>query len=236
MIELEILKKTLENGDKSLHSANTFSERLGRIALIVGGKSALSRATGLSVSGIGKYLDGGDPSISKFEQICTRLELNPLFMLKGELPAQLGGGDKQSNDEFAYIPSYDITIAAGHGTEPIEGEPTRQLAFRQRWLNYRGLHQKNLIIVYAKGDSMEPTIEDSNSLLIDTSQTLPSDGGIYVLRNEGQLIVKRTQHLLGQGILLISDNKAYKEQIIPANGSSDVQVLGKVVWIGKDIQ
>lgn len=236
MIELEILKKSLESDKTIFDGADSFGERLKEISLIVGGKSALSRITGVSVSGIGKYLEGSDPSISKFEQICDALNIRHMWALKGELPIFQGESLNTTDGQFSYIPAYDVAVAAGHGMVVTDEEPTRQLAFRKRWLNYRGLQEKALVVVYAKGDSMEPTIEDGNSILVDMTQTTPSDGGIYVLRNEGQLIVKRTQHLLGQGILLISDNKSYKEQVIPANGSSDLQVLGKVVWIGKDVQ
>lgn len=237
MIELEILKKTLEKDDSKLKSATDLNERLVILSEIVGGKSALSRLTGISPSGLNRYLDGGEPGSRKLDQICEKTDLNPMFMLRGELPIFLSDEfSSAESSEFAYVPAYDVSVAAGHGSEPCDEEPSRRLAFRRRWLNFRGLHAKDLLVVYAKGDSMEPNIEDGNSLLVDTSQILPADGGIYVLRNEGQLVVKRTQHLLGEGILLISDNKAYKEQVIPANGSNDLQVLGKVVWIGKDVQ
>ena len=90
-------------------------------------------------------------------------------------------------------------------------------------------------MVFTKGDSMEPTIADNNTLMVDTSDTDPQDGGIYVIRNDGHLLVKRTQIAPGQGVWLISDNKEYKEVLVKFDKTEDLEVIGKVVWIGKDM-
>jgi len=58
---------------------------------------------------------------------------------------------------------------------------------------------------------------------------------IYVIRTDGHLIVKRIQKLWNKGILLLSDNKEYREQQIEPNEAYDLEIIGKDVWIGKDI-
>ncbi|MFN3879836.1 MAG: helix-turn-helix transcriptional regulator [Nitrincola lacisaponensis] len=136
--------------------------------------------------------------------------------------------------EFALIPGYSVQVSAGSGAFPDHEQPSRRLAFRHKWLRYRGLNEKDLVLVFAKGDSMEPTIEDNNTLMIDTSQRELNDGAIYVIRSNDHLIVKRVQRLLNQAVLLISDNRAY--QPIQVNlDTDDLQVIGRVVWIGKDV-
>ena len=82
---------------------------------------------------------------------------------------------------------------------------------------------------------MEPTISDNNTLMIDTSQRDMIDGSIYVIRTDNHLVVKRVQKLINKGLLLLSDNKDYKEQMIEPNEANDLEVIGRVVWIGKDI-
>ncbi|MDO6750036.1 S24 family peptidase, partial [Gilvimarinus sp. 1_MG-2023] len=76
-------------------------------------------------------------------------------------------------------------------------EVSRKLAFRRKWLKFKGLHEKDLVVVFAKGDSMEPTISDNNTIMVDTSDTSPQDGRMYVIRVDGHLLVKRTQILPG---------------------------------------
>lgn len=149
--------------------------------------------------------------------------------------ASLLGSQAELASEFALIPGYDIQVAAGTGALPDNERPTRKLAFRHKWLKYKGLNEKDLVLVFAKGDSMEPTISDNNTLMIDTNQRDLSDGSIYVIRTDHHLIVKRVQTLWNKGILLLSDNKEYETQQVDPNEADDLEVIGKVVWVGKDM-
>lgn len=149
--------------------------------------------------------------------------------------ASLVKSEQGIKNEFALVPGYNIEVAAGTGVFPSSEEPTRYLAFRHKWLRYKGLREKDLVLVFTKGDSMEPTISDNNTVLIDTSQRNLIDGHIYVIRTDGHLIVKRIQKLWNKGILLLSDNKEYKEQQVEPNEADDLEVIGKVVWVGKDL-
>lgn len=144
-------------------------------------------------------------------------------------------GEKSIEDEFALIPGYSIQVAAGSGTLPGPEQATRKLAFRRKWLRFRGLHEKDLALVFAKGDSMEPTISDNNTVMIDTSQRELRDGCIYVIRTNDHLIVKRIQTRLGSQVLLISDNAAYPPIEVNMGEPGDLEVIGRVVWIGKDV-
>lgn len=138
------------------------------------------------------------------------------------------------SSEFALVPGYRIEVSAGHGATIASEKPTRYLAFRHKWLQFRNLKAEHLALVFARGDSMEPTIHDNNTVMIDTSQTDLTDGNIYVIRTDNHLIVKRVQKLINKGILLLSDNKEYKEQMLEPSEANDLAVIGRVVWIGKD--
>lgn len=138
--------------------------------------------------------------------------------------------------EFALIPGYSVQVSTGPGAFPgSEEKPSRKLAFRRKWLRYRGLAEKDLVLVFARGDSMEPTISDNNTLMIDTSKTELSDGAIYVIRVNSHLVAKRVQTLTNRDIMLLSDNEAYRPETLTPEQSQDLAVIGKVVWIGKDV-
>lgn len=138
-------------------------------------------------------------------------------------------------NEFAMIPGYNIQVSAGHGAINGEEQPTRYLAFRHKWLKYRGFNENNLVVVFAKGDSMEPTITNNNSLLIHTKIESILDGGIYVIRQDDTLLVKRVQRLLDGNLKLISDNTAYEPMVLTKDSFESLDVIGQVVWIAKDI-
>lgn len=137
--------------------------------------------------------------------------------------------------EFTLIPGYRVEVSAGPGSAINEDKPTRYLAFRHKWLRYHQLKPDNLALVFARDDSMEPTIHDNNTVIIDTNQTELVDGSIYVIRTDNHLVVKRVQKLINKGALLLSDNKECKEQMLEASEANDLTVIGRVVWIGKDV-
>ncbi|OPX57145.1 hypothetical protein BTE48_00995 [Oceanospirillum multiglobuliferum] len=215
------------------------SNRIRQCAEIAGSGDALSRLTAIPRRTLEMYLSGdAEPKAVRIGLIAKAAGVSGHWLLTGE--GEIFESDKtgasELEEEFALVPGYNIQVSAGHGAFPDAFEtPTRKLAFRHKWLRFRGLHVKDLVLVFAKGDSMEPTISDNNTLLIDTSQRDLQDGNIYVIRTDGHLIVKRVQQLWNKGILLISDNASYKEQQLSPEEVKELQVVGKVVWIGKDL-
>ena len=139
-------------------------------------------------------------------------------------------------DEYAYIPMYDVEVSAGNGAAAYGvAEPANHLAYRKDWLKLRGLFAKDLNCVTARGDSMEPTISSKDTLLVDTSKTNPRDGHIYVIRSGDVLWVKRVQRQIDGSLLLISDNTTYPPMPLMLSDHPDIQVIGQVVQISKDL-
>ena len=126
-------------------------------------------------------------------------------------------------------------VGSGTCRLALEEQRARRLAFRHRGLGDRGLDAKALVMGCARGDSMEPTIADNDTLMVDTSDTLPQDGQIFVIRNDGHLLVKRTQVAPGQGVWLLSDNPSYDRLLLKLQDTPDLEVIGRVVWIGKNV-
>ncbi|MGL0943393.1 S24 family peptidase [Vibrio vulnificus] len=175
-----------------------------------------------------------------------------ISLLPKEVQAEIFGGDKVSdisepksryaqkiyadfNEEYAMIPGYRVQVSAGHGSIAPETErPVRYLAFRRKWLKHRGFSEKDLTIVWANGDSMEPTIHNNDTLVVHLGRNKPQDGHIYIFRNEDQLFVKRYQNILGAW-RLISDNKIYDKVDIKKEDQHQFEVVGQVVHIAKDI-
>jgi phage repressor protein C with HTH and peptisase S24 domain len=141
----------------------------------------------------------------------------------------------QFNEEFALISGYHIQVSAGSGSAWNGEQVKRHLAFRRKWLKYRGLDPERLAVVFAKGDSMQPTINNGDSILVDTSKNQVVDGSIFVLRLGDDLYAKRLQKNIDGGITVISDNRTeYPIQVVHPDQMDSLAVIGKVVWVGHD--
>ena len=190
---------------------------------------------------LSRYMRGdSQPGFKVIANLCSPVGVDLNWVATGTGPMRLSAqtecaGSSELEDEFALIPGYSIQVAAGDGALPGAEQATRKLAFRRKWLRFRGLNEKDLALVFAKGDSMEPTIDDNNTVMIDTNQKELRDGSIYVIRTNDHLIVKRIQTRLGKQVLLISDNKAYPPIEVSMDEANDLEVIGRVVWIGKDV-
>lgn len=198
---------------------------------------------------LGKSVPGG-----KVFEALARLGLNTNWLLTGEGPkyrkdvcreadpvwtgkvndaagmADLGGMLGRFVEEYSLVPRYDVEVSAGHGSFLENDEkPYESMAFRKQWVKRMGLIVDKLAVVTARGDSMEPTVADGDVLLVDLSQRGIIDGAIHVLRNNGDVLVKRLQRGFGDQVIVSSDNKTYRE----LETTVDVlNVVGRVVWRG----
>ena len=110
---------------------------------------------------------------------------------------------------------------------------TEFLGFRRDWLRTTfGRDPKELILDIAVGDSMEPGIRDGDALLIDTTDQTFRDFGIFVIEARGERLVKRVQRKFDGSLILISDNKLYHPELIPADLAKEVRVVGRGIWRG----
>lgn len=145
-------------------------------------------------------------------------------------------GNPVDIDEFVFVPRYDIQAAAGHGQLVGDEQPIFAMAFRRYWIeNYVTRDIKKLSVISVKGDSMEGVLNDGDTILINHGQTTPRDG-LYVLRLNENLLVKRLQLIPGGIVNVISANEAYPTfEIDLKNPTDDVAIIGRVEWFGRSI-
>lgn len=149
------------------------------------------------------------------------------------LTDQLAASAGTSLDEFAMVPVYDVAASAGHGALAEDSQPTRELAFRKDWLLGHGFRTEDLAVIEVKGDSMSPTINAGDTILVDMSDTDIGADAIYVVRMNEHLYAKRLQRTLDGAVRVISDNSAYQAQVIEEGRLQDLHVVGRVVWGGR---
>jgi len=111
------------------------------------------------------------------------------------------------DDHYAFVPYLTAKAAAGLGYENTHVESRSTLAFKREWLRYRGVNEKHLVAINADGESMWPTINSGDVLLVDKSKIDPLHQQVFVLGNAEGIIVKRlVQGPIGNWIIR-SDNE-----------------------------
>ena len=93
--------------------------------------------------------------------------------------------------------------------------------------------RKNISASYVRGDSMEPTLFDSDIVLYDRFGYDGTDG-IYVINYRSAAFVKRLQRDK-DFVRIISDNKKYAE-MTEGDESQDFQVIGRVRYVVHKVQ
>lgn len=178
------------------------------------------------------------PPFDMLEKIITTCKVDAHWLITGEKRSPDAQENKNNSDidDYALIPMFDVEVSAGYGAI-ADGvcEPSMHLAYRKDWLQQRGLFAKDLSVVTARGDSMEPTINNRDTILVNRAKTNPRDGYIYVIRAAGILWVKRIQRQLDGNLLLISDNPSYPPMLLDAHDRENMEIIGQVVSVSKDL-
>ena len=84
----------------------------------------------------------------------------------------------------------------------------------------------NVEAIKATGDSMEPTIKDGATVLLDRNNTNIAKSGIFVIRTQNGLLIKRISQNIHGGIDIMSDNPLYLKEKATLE---DITVVGKVL-------
>lgn len=147
----------------------------------------------------------------------------------------IGDAPVEAAEDARLVPVYDVEVSAGFGNVPAEFDvQVGQLAFPPDYLRRvaNGAPVDRLAIVTVKGDSMAPTLRGGDVVLIDTTKTNLGFDGLFVLRMDGALHIKRVSRGSRSGMLrILSDNR---DMYPPSErGIDEVEAVGKVLWYGR---
>jgi phage repressor protein C with HTH and peptisase S24 domain len=136
---------------------------------------------------------------------------------------------------FSYVPRYSgVHVTAGHGGNVVHENVTDYVAFQTSWLKTSIMvNPSEVFCVYVEGDSMEPTLRPGDMVLAQKTSEFHGKDGIYILRINGTIFVKRIHQEASGKILIISDNHAYPTDEL--QDSDRIGFIGRVVWLGRRI-
>lgn len=192
-------------------------------------QSALADEIGVNKGFMSEIIAGKkDPSFGTFRRILEVLDITPDEAFEGR-----AGGPAAANGDL--VPIYNVMASAGHGSAIDDEEISSVLAFPEGYLRHiTQTPAQHLAVIGVKGDSMAPTLNHDDIVMLDRSKRSLAYDGLFVLRYDEALHVKRVSRSPRPGhILVISDNRGdYPPFEVPLQ---DVQAVGKVIWYGRKV-
>jgi len=233
----------------------SFIDRLKQlIATSSKSDAAFARECGIANSTIASWFSGTSPSMVALSRIAESkgVSLDWLITGRGEMMHTAGadpelarlltmidkGAEKivaETKADFTLVPRLSVEVSAGSGAVNHTEEPAQMLAFRAEWLHRLGVSAATARALTVRGDSMVPTLQHGDIILVDTAIERVFDAGIYVVGVDDRVLVKRIQPRLDGSLSLISENPVYSPEEIPAGMSDKLRILGRVRWYGRCI-
>ena len=134
------------------------------------------------------------------------------------------------------VPMFDVSAAAGGGQTEHDDAAAGALAFPAPLLRrITSAPASGLRLITISGDSMAPTLEHGDMVMVDTNRVGPSPPGIFVLDDGVGLVAKRVDAIPNtspQLLWLSSDNPAYSNY---QRRIDEVRVIGRVVWFARSL-
>ena len=199
-------------------SRNTLKGVLNRDT--IGGKTAKAIADALNISY--KWVRFGEGPIERPKNIPEEPDIseNSVF---------------EDQNAYAYIKKAKARLSAGGGVIPEEEFEDQRYAFIRSWLKTVATSESACVLMEIDGDSMRPTLESGDMVLVDQGrQDLISDG-IYAF-GEGDVInIKRLQRVY-PNVRIVSDNPDTVRYPSREVDHSDIRIIGRVIWFGRQLR
>ncbi|GAA3681277.1 hypothetical protein GCM10022398_26410 [Acetobacter lovaniensis] len=216
--------------------------RLKQAVKNAGGLAHVAVAANVGTTTLSGYMNGREWKIGIAEQIAQACDVDLQWLLFGDQPNACRNEvacRQKPLSELMHIPGYDIELSVGHGISSVYAEESVSFQISTSLLpEHLKTRSRRLVSFTVRGDSMEPVIFSGDSVVFDLMDKDIFTGGVYALRVGDQLLVKRLSLRANGNLLVMSDNPRYptdeinaqEAQQIIRDGSSPVQVVGRVVW------
>jgi phage repressor protein C with HTH and peptisase S24 domain len=162
-------------------------------------------------------------------------EMTPLFQTHRSVDElDRGKNDSRRLVGKVALAVMDVRASMGHGAvQPSHDNVVMSIVCDETWLRRHATFSSpdQLALITGFGDSMFPTFEDGDPLLVDRAVTDIKLDAVYVLSLNDELFIKRVQRRLDGTIMMISDNEKYPPQHVTDMQRNRFSVLGRVVMV-----
>lgn len=143
--------------------------------------------------------------------------------------------EADNDHDFVTVRQFrDVSMAAGAGSHNGDTQADSSMSFKKSWMKYKGYNPEKCCVVYVKGDSMSPSINDGAVILVNMDDREIVDGKLYALNYSGDARVKMLSKTAIGGILIQSFNPSCKDEILKPDEVQYLNIIGRVVWSGNE--
>lgn len=100
-----------------------------------------------------------------------------------------------STPDLTHIPKVKLRVSAA--SPGVEYEPDDKdgstTTVPTSWVKRDKLSNSKLIAMLVNGESMVPTLFPDDIVVVNTEDTEPQDGGVYLVNYEGELVIRRLE-------------------------------------------
>jgi phage repressor protein C with HTH and peptisase S24 domain len=200
----------------------------------------VARAAGVNRSFVYDILRGRSqvPNLEKLTSIAQVVKVDLEWLLSGK--GRVEGDDPITEDyqnDFVAIQYASARPSMGGGAI-VEDEHGvgRDFHFRRSWIRDRLKAAPSMMrVMGVEGDSMTPTLQGGDVVLVDMNQRRPVPPGIFVLHDGMGLVAKRLEYIPMSDpprLRIISDNQQYSPYECTAE---EVNIIGRVRWYGREM-
>jgi len=178
--------------------------------------------------GTGPMYKNQDPAVIESSPIEKERPEKQHFYSDGNGQITIPQWQNPDPEMFDYIPMAETQLSAGGGAFVISEEIEGYYAFRKSWLMRVASSTKNLVLMRILGDSMSPTIQEDDTVMIDIGKRSIKEGMIYAIRFDSTVMIKRLAFRPGGRILIISDNRQEYEPY--EVDMRDLHIIGQIIF------
>ena len=109
------------------------------------------------------------------------------------------------------------------------------MSFPEKWLQQRGLRSDSIALAAVSDAYLAPAIPEGSVVLINTTTQQVVRKGLYAVRRNGAITIRRAEQLPTGAVLLGGDSTVAQTSMIPPERRDSVQVIGSVVWVGSNV-
>ena len=210
------------------------ASRIRICAELAGSGDELARLTAIPRRTLEYYLTGQrEPKVARCVDIAKAAGVDVGWLASGDGDRRKGTAETSwDQDAYVYVPLYDTLCSGGHSSWNEDAKVLAKLAFTAHSIRKRGLEPSRLSAIRVDGDSMQGMLNDGDTVVVDHGRNMLEGEAVYVIHLDDHLYAKRLQRQFDGSVHIISENKAYKDMIVPKEQLENLHIIGRVVWAG----
>ena len=168
-----------------------------------------------------------------FMQLFRLYGINPEWIESGTGTTFIKGIKQEISNEFVKIPKVKARLCAGGGSFEADSNIESYFLIQREWFKNKGNPDK-MVLMGITGTSMEPSLKDGDTVLINEGEKKILAGAIYAVGVDDTIMVKRLEKHPNK-LVLLSDNQSFMPVFFKAEDMESVRIIGKVIWCCRDI-